>query len=135
MKLINRNVDYAVRALVYIAEKSPAVVAVSEMEGPVGVPRPFLRKILQVLNKESVLVSRKGKGGGFVLANRPGEIFLKDLMGIFQGPLRSNGCGSADAPCQRHKTCRLRSKMGAIESGMLAEIEKISLKTLINRPV
>jgi len=131
MRLLNRDVDYSVRALVHIAAHAPEVVAVSGMEAKVGVSRPFLRKILQKLNKAGVLHSKKGRGGGFVLAKKPEQIFLRELVGIFQGSLVQDGCVFNGKMCFNHKTCRLRERIGGVESKMLAEIEKISLKSLM----
>jgi Rrf2 family protein len=133
MKLINREVDYAMRALVYIAGKGSAVASASEMAVPLGVARPFLRKILQILNRKKILVSRKGRGGGFVLAKKPENIFLSDLMEIFQGPVSLNDCIFEERICQNYGTCSLRGKLAAVEETMLAGIKSISLKTLIKR--
>lgn len=131
MKLINRDVDYSVRALIHIASKAPEVVPVSGMEKAVGVSRPFLRKILQRLNRAGVLRSRKGKGGGFVLAKRPAEIPLTGLMRVFQGPAAKSGCVFGKKLCKNHRTCVLRRRIGAVEEVMLAEMGKISLKDLL----
>jgi DNA-binding IscR family transcriptional regulator len=43
-------------------------------------PGPFLRKMLQILNKEGLLISYKGKDGGFALTLPPEKISLIDLM-------------------------------------------------------
>jgi len=133
MKLLNRDVDYSVRALLHIAARAPGVVPVSGMETAVGVSRPFLRKILQELNKAGILRSRKGRGGGFVLAKKPGRISLTELLDLFQGPVALNDCVFNNRLCKNHKTCPLRSKVGAIEKHMLEEIKKITLQTLLRR--
>jgi Rrf2 family protein len=71
MKLINRDTDYAVKALLYITKKKPERISVSELVNVLDIPKPFLRKTLQTLNREGVLNSSKGKVGGFGLALRP----------------------------------------------------------------
>lgn len=92
MKLITRNTDYTVRALCYIADLKEETISVNQMVKSLKMPQPFLRKILQILNKEGLLNSYKGKGGGFALALPPEKIFLMDLMKIFQGPIKLNEC-------------------------------------------
>ncbi|OGS08438.1 MAG: hypothetical protein A2270_09110 [Elusimicrobia bacterium RIFOXYA12_FULL_51_18] len=131
MKLINRDVDYSVRALAHIAANAPEVVPVTLMEDKLGVSRPFLRKILQKLNRAGVLRSKKGRGGGFVLARKPDRIFLRELINIFRGSIALNDCMFGGRLCQNHKTCLLRRKLGIIEKNMLAEVDAITLKTLI----
>ena len=65
MKLITRDTDYAVRALCFIGQRQKRLISASELVANLKIPRPFLRKILQTLNREGILNSYKGKGGGF----------------------------------------------------------------------
>ena len=92
MKLITRDTDYAIRALMYIASAGDGVVSVAEIEKKLGLPRPFLRKILQVLQKQGVLRSIKGNRGGFLLAVPAKKIILADLIEIFQGKITFTEC-------------------------------------------
>ena len=55
MKLITRDTDYAIRALCFIARFKKKIVSVSELVKVLKIPRPFLRKILQTLNKKRIL--------------------------------------------------------------------------------
>ena len=64
MKLITRDTDYALRALIRIAVSGKQVVSVSELVNELAIPRAFLRKVLQKLTKHSVLISVKGNQGG-----------------------------------------------------------------------
>jgi Rrf2 family protein len=131
MKLLNRDVDYAARALVFIARANKPTVSAALMEGSVGVSRPFLRKILQKLHKAGLLQSVKGKGGGFALARGPETITLNDLISVLQGPLKLNDCLFSKKLCRNHGACLLRHKLAAIETRMLAEIEGITIRDLV----
>ena len=64
MKLITKDTDYALKALCYIAKSSKEIISVKELVKCLDVPNPFLRKVLQVLNRHKLLRSYKGKGGG-----------------------------------------------------------------------
>ena len=59
MKLITRDTDYAVRALIFIIKQKKEVISVNKLINNLKLPRPFLRKILQVLNKKGILNSAK----------------------------------------------------------------------------
>ena len=131
MKLINRNVDYAVRALVFMARANKPTVSVTQMQAEVVVARPFLRKILQKLHKAGILQAVKGKGGGFALARTPENINLSDLVSVLQGPLKLNDCIFKKKICQNHGACLLRHKIAVIETRMLSEIKGITVKDLI----
>ncbi len=131
MKLIARDTDYAVRALCYMAGTKKQMVSVPDLVKELKVPRPFLRKILQILNKKGVLRSSKGKGGGFMLAIVPSKIFLVDLIEIFQGPLKLNECIFKKRVCPNRTTCRLKKKMDAVEKHVVSELESVTIASLL----
>ena len=133
MKLITRDTDYAVRALCFIARCKETVVSVSELVGALKIPRPFLRKILQILNKKGILESHKGKGGGFILALEPERIYLLDLIKIFQGPLKINECLFKKAPCPNIKICKLKKKIDNIQRYIISELKGVRLASLLEK--
>jgi len=102
MKLITKDTDYAVRALCYMAKHNDDIVSVDELVKYLLVPRQFIRKILQILNKKRILKSFKGKGGGFVLNTEPKKISLLKLLEIFQGPLRLSDHRFKKNLCHEH---------------------------------
>ncbi len=131
MKLITRDTDYAVRALCYMAGTKKQMISVPDLVKELKVPRPFLRKILQTLNKRGVLRSSKGRGGGFVLAVAANKIFLVDLIEIFQGPLRLNECIFKKRVCPNRTTCRLKKKIDAVERYVISELESVTIMSLL----
>lgn len=131
MKLITRNTDYAVKALRYICKNKDKVISVRDLTSKLGIPRPFLRKILQILNKKKLLKSFKGRGGGFMLSSPPGEIFLVDLIEIFQGPFMLNECIFKKRICPDRNNCVLKRKIGDIEKDVAAELKSITLASLL----
>lgn len=131
MKLINRNVDYAARALIFMVRANKPTVSVTQMQEAVNVSRPFLRKILQKLHRTGVLQAVKGKGGGFALARAPENIRLSDLVAALQGPLKISECVFGAVLCQDHDACLLRHKIESLEARMLAEIETITIRDLV----
>ena len=110
MKLITRNTDYALRAICYMA-KQDKVVTAQELVGVLGVPQPFMRKILQQLSKKKVLGSYKGQTGGFKLKFLPEKIFVIQIMRIFQGKLSLSECFLKKETCPNRGKCLLRKKI------------------------
>jgi len=131
MKLITRDTDYALRALCFIAgheeEIVPAAVLVKESK----IPLPFLRKILQKLNKAKILKSYKGQGGGFILLIPPRRIFLLDLIRIFQGRLQLNECFFKKKICPNIKICKLRKKIDNIEKYVISQLKNFTIADLL----
>lgn len=130
MKLITRNTDYAIRALIYICGRKNKITSVSELVAKTKIPRPFLRKLLQILNKKGILRSSKGQKGGFMLAAEPQEIFLTDLIRIFQGSLKLNECLFKKEPCVKKSICPLNKVIRDIEEDVLKKLKAINVASL-----
>jgi Rrf2 family protein len=131
MKLITRDTDYALRALSFIAKAKDEIVSASDLVESLAIPKPFLRKSLQLLNKKGILVSYKGLGGGFKLKVRPKALLLVDLIGIFQGPFRLNECFFKKRPCPQKSICRLKKRIDKIERYVASQLRDITLEDLL----
>lgn len=132
MKLLTRDTDYAVRALLAMAARK-SIVTVSDLVAELKIPQPFLRRILQRLNKANVLQSLKGQEGGFVIKRSPANISLVDLMAIFQGPVQLNECLFKKKVCPNRKTCPLRSEIREIEDFALKKLQSITIAKLLRK--
>ncbi len=130
MKLITRNTDYALRAICYIA-KQDKLVSVTELVRALGIPRPFMRKILQQLNQNKILESYKGQGGGFKLNLLPKKILIIQIMRIFQGEISLNECFLKKDICPNKGKCILRKKIRLIEDSLLTQLKQINIASLI----
>ncbi|MBN1492619.1 MAG: Rrf2 family transcriptional regulator [Candidatus Omnitrophica bacterium] len=131
MKLITRETDYAIRALVHIAKSDKEIVTVTDLVETTAVPRPFLRKLLQTLNREGVLKSFKGKSGGFTLALSPEEILITRIITIFQGTMQLNECMFKKDICPNTETCSLRKILNNIQDYATRSFAGVTLKEIM----
>ncbi|MDD4954279.1 MAG: Rrf2 family transcriptional regulator [Candidatus Omnitrophica bacterium] len=131
MKLITRDTDYAIRSVCFIAKNKKEIVSAAELTDALKIPRPFLRKILQVLDKKGVLKSYKGSGGGFSLGKPADKIFLFDLMKIFQGDFSLNECFLKKIPCPNRGRCVLRRSIKKIEKSVIRQLKPISISSIL----
>ena len=131
MKFITRDTDYAVRALSAIARDKQKVVPVPKLVRDVRIPRPFLRKILQALQKGGILKSYKGVGGGFSLSRPAGRIYLVEVIRIFQGDIELSECFFKKRPCPNKASCRLRKRLKKIEKRLVVELSGIAISDLL----
>lgn len=133
MKLITRNTDYAIRAVCYLACHDKDIVPAAEFVEKLKTPRPFLRKILQELNKKGLVRSFKGIGGGFELAVPKEKIRVIDIVRIFQGEPNLNECFFKKAPCPNRKICALKKRLDKIERYVISELGSITIKEIIGK--
>jgi len=125
--------EYAIRALAYLARSSDRSTAQGrEIARAENLPAPVLGKILQELVRKGLLDSRRGPGGGFRLARRPGLITLRDVVAAIDGLDHFLECAvglercADDAPCPLHDTWKgLRAQvMNYLETTTLDEMAR-----------
>jgi Rrf2 family protein len=131
MKLINRDADYAVKALVAVARRGDETVPVTALTAELGLPRPYLRKILQTLGRRGIVRSAKGRGGGFVLARPAGRIAVADVIRAFQGEISLHDCLFKKKLCPDVATCPLRESIGRLESRLVRDLEALTVASIL----
>jgi Rrf2 family iron-sulfur cluster assembly transcriptional regulator len=85
--MLSNTCKYAIRAVVFLAvnEKKNTKIGIKKISDDIGIPMPFLGKILQVLSKNKILNSTKGPNGGFCLAIPAKDINLITIIKIIDG--------------------------------------------------
>ena len=131
MKLITRDTDYAIRAICCIAKKNDKTVSAEELVKELCMPRPFLRKILQALNKKGLVRSYKGKGGGFRLGTPPDKIRIAGIAEVFQGPFKLNECTFKNKACPNKSRCPFKKKIDDLGNYVELQLRKITIASLI----
>ncbi|MFC1703773.1 RrF2 family transcriptional regulator [Candidatus Omnitrophota bacterium] len=132
MKLITRDTDYAFRALCVMAASNERIVSVEDLVKETSIPRPFLRKILQILNKKGIIKSYKGKGGGFAFLKPPQKILLTDLIEIFQGPVQFNDHTFKKKRCPEIRKCKLKRVIDEAEMLVVSKLKLVSIASLLD---
>ena len=95
------------------------------------IPKPFLRKILQLLTKNGFVKSYKGMGGGFSLAIPADKLYIVEVAKVFQGSLNLNECFLKKMACPNRKACPLKKKINKIERNMISELGSITIGQLL----
>jgi Rrf2 family protein len=115
--MLSQKARYALRALIELARAEPgAQLTASEIAARADAPRKFLEAILLELSRRGLIVSRRGKFGGYVLA-RPSEmISFAEAIRVIDGPLALAPCVSRMAfrkchDCADLETCVLRGAL------------------------
>jgi Rrf2 family cysteine metabolism transcriptional repressor len=132
MHLINKDTDYAVRALLVLAGAQGEYVSSRQIAEVQEIPLPFVRRILQILVREKLAESREGKRGGVRLIKDPGMIRLSDVIRMFQGEIQLSDCMFRKKLCPNRPNCVLRRRLGVIEQKMIDEFKWITIQALLN---
>ena len=79
--------DYAARALLSLAlhgDERPT--SVKEIAERTNLPQPYLEQILLSVKGAGLVRSKRGVGGGYLLARPPAEITLGEIIAAVEGP-------------------------------------------------
>lgn len=93
--MLTKKAKYGLKAMAYLAGVEPGQTAlVADIAASNQIPKKFLDAILSELRNAGFVHSKKGKGGGYMLARLPTEINVGDLVRTLDGPLAPIQCAS-----------------------------------------
>jgi Rrf2 family protein len=92
--MLSSKARYALRALVELARADGAQLTAGDLAERADAPRKFLEAILLELARRNVVVSRRGKLGGYSLARDPVNITFAEVIRVIDGPLALAPCVS-----------------------------------------
>src|SRR5689334_24000259 len=120
MKVSTRG-DYAARALLSLAlHGSERPTSVKEIAERTGLPQPYLEQILLALKGAGLVRSKRGVGGGYVLARPPSEITLSEIVSAVDGPIVAGDFGQPhqNGACDHEGQCVLLAIWGNVGDQM-----------------
>ena len=107
---ITRQADYAVRAVLYLAQREPgARISTGQIAREQNIPLTFLAKIVSQLSAAGVLHTTRGARGGVALARPATEISLLEIVEAIDGPVMLNQCAVDPDQCPMGDECLVRS--------------------------
>ncbi|MCF7902578.1 MAG: Rrf2 family transcriptional regulator [Candidatus Marinimicrobia bacterium] len=117
--LFSKKCEYALQALLFMAEyRHEGPLSAERIATHLDIPKEFISKILQSLTKSNIVISQRGKAGGFRLARLPEKISLMDVvenidgLGVFSDCLIGHPSCNPEAPCPLHHSwAPLRSQL------------------------
>lgn len=131
--MLTNKGKYGLKAMVHLAKlpegRSTQAAEIAETN---GIPKPFLDTILLDLRKAGFVRSKKGPGGGFMLARSADDIQMGQVVRTLDGPI-------APIPCARRKnylpctdcrdvpTCSVRILMQSVRDAMAEVLDRTTL--------
>ncbi len=134
--MLSKKSQYAFKALTYLSEKfNEGPVLISEIALKKKIPIKFLESILLELKKADILDSKKGKGGGYFLKQKPEKVKVATVIRLINGPIALLPCVSLYfyERCKNcnEKHCGLHDMMIEVRDATLAVVENRTLKDLL----
>ena len=125
--------DYASRALLSLSlHRDAGPTSVRDIAERTGLPQPYLEQILLALKGAGLVRSKRGVGGGYVLAREPGEITLAQIVSAVDGPIRAGDFGEphSGGACDHEGQCVLLAIWGDLSLRMKSLLDAYTLADL-----
>ena len=130
MKL-TRAADYAIRGVIYMAmQPAGAIIVIPEIASEMGIPVGFLARIFQSLSRAGLVISHRGKKGGYSLTRKPASLTLKDVIEAVEGNISLNICLDGYNDCDRMGYCPTRGHLAEIQRVLVENLQKYDFATL-----
>ena len=129
--MINKSSLLAIKALAILAQLPPG-----ECEGApsiakkIDAPANYLGKTLQLLAARGLIVSRKGKGGGFRLEKNPKKISLYDVVAAIEDVDKWSRCFLGRKQCSDLSPCSVHPYWKQVKETNRHFLENINLYDL-----
>ena len=97
-----------------------------------GLPQPYLEQILLALKGAGLVRSKRGVGGGYVLARPPDEIRLSEIVSAVDGPITLGDFGEPhqDGACDHEGQCVLLAVWNQAGEYMRAHLDGYTLASI-----
>ena len=134
--MLTNKGKYGLKAMTHLAgmtQGQPALVA--EIAAANTIPKKFLDAILGELRNVGFVHSKKGRGGGYVLARPASEIMVGQIVRSLDGPLAPIGCASRAfyrrcEDCAPDRPCGVRRVMVEVRDAVAAVLDNCSLSQM-----
>ncbi len=133
--MITRETDYAIRAMLYLAQQQHTeVVSTTMLAREMDIPYRFLRRILRRLGGVGFVASTRGARGGLRLAQPAEDISLLDIIrAVDPNTIMLNACLVDSSICQRSPTCVVHAELSGIQEDLLQRMASAKLSGLVAR--
>ena len=128
--MFSKACEYAIKSVIFIAQEALAgrKTNVKQISEATNAPESFVAKILQPLSKKGILLSNKGKQGGFSIdLDKLEQIKLIEIVLITDGPDILARCAFGLEKCSSEKPCPFHFKYKPIREGLKASLSEISI--------
>jgi Rrf2 family protein len=131
--MISQKAKYALRALIALAREEPGTsLLISEIAEGQNIPKKFLEQILLDLKHHGIVMSRRGKAGGYLLLKQPSQITFGEVLRIIDGPIAPLPCLSKMAyrrcdDCASEENCEVRRVFAAVAGATRNVLDRTSV--------
>lgn len=135
--MLSNKAKYGLKALTYLADTPGRAVQSAEIAQAEALPKKFLDAILLDIKNLGVIISKKGKGGGYQLARAPDAISLGQVLRVLDGSFAPTPCVSRTAyarcgDCPDEAECAVRPIMQEVRDAISSVLDHRTLQDMLD---
>lgn len=132
---VSKTCEYAIRAMIFIAQKSRTGEKISAKNIAAGIDAPvyFTGKILQDLGNKGIVQSSKGPTGGFWLDEKSWHGSLADVILATDGADFFTKCGLGLKQCSQSHPCPIHDSYKKIRTDMHRVLSNARFETFVKK--
>ena len=130
---LSRRGDYAVRAMIVLADEDGTAMTATQIAGRTKVPRSYLAQVMADLSRGGLVEPRIGRLGGYRLSKPAEEISLLAVIEAIEGDTRRTTCVMRNAPCSIDGRCTAHAAFFDAQDAWRAALQRSSLASAVGR--
>ena len=131
--MISPTAEYALRAVVAIAQRGGTAVVTPTVAAITKVPPGYLPKVLQTLRKAGLVESKRGLGGGFTLARPAADVTVLEVVNAVDPVKRINRC-PVGIDSHRANLCPLHKRLDLAMEYVERSFAETTIAELLSQP-
>ena len=133
--MLGKTTEYAIRALVYIyiQNQEGKRAGFKEISKKIESPEQFTAKVLQNLARAELILSMKGRGGGFFFGQPATPLTLFEVIRVMEGEKFFSKCGFGLKRCDGVMPCPLHKDYSLVREGFFRLVKEETIQSLANK--
>ena len=124
--------NLAMRTLMFCAVNAGRVVRKAEVADGCNASEAHLGVVINQLGQNGFIETIRGRGGGIRLNKAPEDISVGQVFRVFESGVPFAECfDKARNACPISQSCRLKSLLGTALGAFYEELDKVTLKDLV----
>jgi len=131
--MFSKAAEYALRATIYIAQKSNETkkLGIEEIAQSIDAPRSFTAKILQLLTKDNrIISSSRGVNGGFYITEAAKNLSVRTVLEVIGENEIFTKCVLGLKNCTEVKPCPMHAQYKPIKEQFIQLFESKTIRNL-----
>lgn len=105
-------------------------ITAAEISKRQGMPLPYLEQLLSKLRKAQLVETVRGPSGGYVLAKKPSQVSIGDIIRATEGPVALADCVPSASNCPKSGCCSTKSLWSRLSHKVSRVLDSTTLADL-----